>query len=195
MYGQLGKLEGDELLLCLFFRGEGQTVNKVDARDFERRLYLKPLPEGGISFFRAKTTDYKFIVTQVGRTPSLNRGIASITVEEVQRLGFQICGNLESNDRHVCLHCQACICQERNCEPLGSTCSFVSPESPTAENDRMRRQLADAMTVIIEARKNKADLLAIFGKDVTGTVAEKNSQYAYRFEVEVRKPGTESSIR
>lgn len=194
MYGPLDKLDKDELLICLFFRGEGQLVDHVDARDFERRMYLKP-PEGGISFFRAKTTDYKFIVNKVGRTPLLNRGIASVSIGRVLQLGFHICGDLKDDDKHLCLHCQGCDCVERNCKPTSKTCSFIPPEAPSAENDRMRRQLADSMLVIIEAKKNRAELLEIFGKDVPGAVEEMNAEYARRFDVALKKTSSESSAR
>jgi hypothetical protein len=52
MYGVI-PLDPDELLICLFFRADGDPPASVEARDFERRLHLKPQPEGGISFFRA----------------------------------------------------------------------------------------------------------------------------------------------
>jgi hypothetical protein len=193
MYGPIS-LDRGEQLLCLFFRGEGQATDKIDPRDFERRLHLKP-PEGGISFFRAKTTDYRQMIDWVKRLPLLNRGIATISVARVAELGFQICGNLEENEHHVCIHCVTCNCEENDCHPDAKLCSFISPENNIAENDRMRRHLADAMSIILEALKTRTELLEIFATDVDGTPAEKNVAYAHRWEVAVTKTSSGPSAR
>lgn len=195
MYGPLFALSPTEVLICVFFRGDGGTPDRVEATDFQRRMNLTP-PEGGLSFWRATTTDYKHIIEKIERNPDLNRGIATITISDALELGFQVCGDIQVNDKHVNLHCEGCDCAKRNCSS-STTCAFIPPILPTFENDRMRRRLANTMSksVIIEARKKRQDLLDIFGKDVSGSVSEKNVEYAHRFEFEMKKPSTESSAR
>lgn len=193
MYGPIS-LDSKEILICLFLRGDGEAFDKIAPRDFERRMHLKP-PEGGISFYRAETTDYKFIVNKVTRTPLLNRGVSTISVGELEEIGFKVCGELATNDQHVQVHCLDCNCTARDCRPDGNTCSFISPESANAENDRMRRLLADAMFVVIEARNSRTDLLEIFGKDFKGTFAEMNAEYARRWELSQHKASQESTSR
>ncbi len=193
MYGVISLTE-EEFLLCLFFRGDGEIADTVSPRDFERRMHQTP-PEGGISFFRAQTTDYREMIDRVKRTRLLCRGIATVSVGQLLKIGFQLCGDLEIDDKHVCIHCLDCNCAKDDCRPSGQTCSFISPENVNSENDRMRRLLADAMSVIIEARNTRTDLLEIFGTDVDGTVAERNTAYAQRWEAAQRRTSPESLSR
>jgi hypothetical protein len=198
MYGPI-ELERDEKLLCLFLRGNGQNVNHVDPGDFERRMgnSLLKLPEGGISFFRAGTTDYRTIVDCVKRAKTLNRGIASVLVGKVLDLGFQICGDLDVDERHVCVHCNTCNCAKDNCAPHGASCSFISPEDRHAEDDRMRRELANGMQIIIQASHSRTELLRIFATDLRNDieVANRNETFLHRFQTATKTISSEPSSR
>jgi hypothetical protein len=142
---------------------EGQAFDELAPRDFERRLHLNP-PEGGISFFRAKTTDYREMVERVRCNPSLNRGIAIVSVGQILDLDFHLYADLDENDQHVCIHCLTCNGQKDDCSPKAMSYTFVSPEAPNAENDRSRRQLADAIAIVLESRNSRTELLEIFAQ-------------------------------
>jgi hypothetical protein len=188
MYGIL-TLPEDEVLICLFFRGTGSdSIDKVEAVDFQRRLNQLP-PEGGLSFFRDQTTDYRFIADTVKRKPRLNRGFALISIKQLNELDIKVCGDLSINDQHVCIHCLSCDCQKVDCKPSPSLpCQLIAPENPLSDSDHLRKMLSEAMDVVIPATHARDDLLNIFSKDFPGTPSERNKEYARRWQVEMSRP-------
>lgn len=112
---ELLNLPEKELLICVFFRSPGgDSLDRMEAVDFERRLEKVP-PEGGLSFFRNETTDYRSIASQVKRKGQLNRGFALVSIKQLNELKIKVCGDLAANPRHVCIHCLACNCAEVDC--------------------------------------------------------------------------------
>lgn len=187
MYGVLS-LNPDEQLLCLFFRGQGDSVNTLETADFERRMELKPKPEGGLSFYRAETTTFREIVDNVKRKGKLNRGIATVGVKQLTDLGFKICGDLSVDDKHVCIHCSTCNLSKSECTPeSGCSCGFITPENYYAENDRLRKALSEEMKVVVEATNSRDELLNIFTKDLEGNPKTINQEYERRWRAERQK--------
>lgn len=176
------ELDPEEPLVCIFFRdADSDSVGTVETVDFERRMYLKP-PEGGISFFRGNLHHYLSVVESVTRKPKLNRGLAVITVKQVQELGYWLTAK-GKDDPHVELHCPSCNGNERDCSAEKGSCPFVSPEHKLAEDDVARKRLAEAMTVVIEATNSQAELIKVFATDLRKEEAARaNLEYVRRWE-------------
>lgn len=164
MYQELTDLAPEETLVCIFFRGEGQPADELAVTDFERRPG-SPLREGGISYFRRDLVTYATILGRVKRKPLLNRGFASVTVDQLRVLGFRVYGNRGGDFAHVCLHCGECNGAEHDCSPHTGPCPFVAQSQPYADDDAVRRRLLESMTVFIEAT-SREKLLEIFGSDL-----------------------------
>jgi hypothetical protein len=167
MYGRLD-LHVNEVLACVFFRGQGQAVNQLAVSDFERRLDRQPPkpPEGGISFFRLDHVTLKTIIDTVKQKGRLNRGIAITTAGKLGDRGLRIFGD-GPNHAHVCLHCPRCNGSRDDCIPDIPPCPLVPLDlAREGANDAFRVRLIGAMDVLIEASCSRNELLEIFGMGV-----------------------------
>lgn len=166
MYQKLS-LKPDEILVCLFLRGDGEPTDRIAVTDFERRLSIG---ESGISLFRRSLCTYKTIVERVKRRPRLNRGIATVSVSDLVSKGFRIFGDLETAPEHVCLHCSCCDGQVSNCSPTSDSdfCPFTfdSQARQQIEAHFLRQRLADSLSILFPAILTADSLLSVLGKDV-----------------------------
>jgi hypothetical protein len=99
------------------------------------------------------------------------RGVAAISVQQLQELGWRIFADLESDSGHILIHCSECKGQKKDCEPNAGICPLirVSGQPPAEDDHPTRSKLASKMKVVIEATLQRDQLLGIFGKDVVET--------------------------
>lgn len=168
---QVLDLAPDERLVCLFFRGPGESVDQTLVTDFERRPG-PPVQEAGLSFFRRDQITFRAIVNTVRRKQALNRGMATITAGRLKELGFNIYGEADGDMAHICLHCAQCNGNENDCTPRAGVCPFIVPDGmqPNPDDDVIRASLSRALNEqgpVFEALNTRDQLLAIFGPDVS----------------------------
>lgn len=191
MYQQVS-LKSDEILVCLFLRGDGEPVDRIAVTDFERRLSIG---ESGISLFRRSLCTYKTIVERVKRRPKLNRGIATVSVSDLEGQGFRIFGDLEIAPEHVCLHCSCCDGLVRNCSPKSESdfCPFTldSQAQQPFEAHSLRQRLAESLSILFPAILTTENLLLVLGKDVSeSNPLEANITYEKRLAEYIQTSGS-----
>ncbi len=158
-------LADDETLVCLFLRGEGESIDSLVVADFQRRPEIH---EGGISFYRQQECTYKEMVHRVLRSSKKRRGMAKISVKQIKDAGFKILADIEQDRSHVCIHCAECNGAEKDCRPNEGNCPLLRPagQSPAEDGHVFRKRLATSMEIIFEARLFRTELLEVFGGDI-----------------------------
>jgi hypothetical protein len=123
----------------------------------------------------------------VKRLPAKKRGVATIRVDDLQKLGFKIYGDLALDPTHVCGHCADCNGAEQDCVPVVARCPLLKTAGLSIEDQQemhsIRKKLVTGLFIRFDATFSKEELLVVFANDFSETnKTAANDEYERRLD-------------